>query len=158
MTPRIYELLLTRSQKWAIAVPIAMFAVMPIAFLVTLKASGLPAEMNANQPPFFPWLPFAPFLTFALVFGSSLALLPYRITVAPDGHLMFKALLKTRVVRYADVLSIEPSRLRFTQAGVTGYLLKYHGGQLRFPGQFTDQYLLLYELKKAKPSVELKGC
>lgn len=32
------------------------------------------------------------------------------------------------------------------------------GGGVRFPGQFTGQHALLYELKQANPKVKLTGC
>jgi hypothetical protein len=83
--------------------------------------------------------------------------LPYRITVTPERQLVFKSVVSSRRVQVSEVLSVEPRSLHI-QAGVSGYILKHQNGKLTFPGQFTDQYMLLYELKQANPQVEVRGC
>ncbi|HEY7642344.1 MAG TPA: hypothetical protein VH814_21600 [Steroidobacteraceae bacterium] len=76
--------------------------------------------------------------------------------------LVFPAIMLTAfpiifLFAFNSSLSIEP-RHHNTQAALSGYLLRHSDGKIRFPGQFTDQYLLRYELKQEKPDVELKGC
>ena len=83
--------------------------------------------------------------------------LPYRISVSHDRRVHFKSVLGVRSVRVSDVLSIEPAHLNI-QAGISGYVLKHRNGKIRFPGQFTGQYMLLSELKQANPALNIKGC
>jgi hypothetical protein len=154
VTPREYKLFLTRPQKFTVALPVIMFVLFPVLFLGIVGSQDFPAE---DAPPFFPWFPFAFFLLFAAFYLLRILTLPYRITVTRDAQLLFKSVLRSQSVRARDVLSIEPRQINL-QAGVSGYLLKHREGKVRFPGQFTDQYRLLYELKEANPSVELKGC
>lgn len=154
MTPREYSLLLTWSQKFAVGLPLIMFTLIPVVFLFAFNSTRFPQE---DLPPFFPLFPFGFVLIFAALYAGSVLSLPYRITVTRDRQLVFKSILRSRSVRVADLLSIEPRNLKI-QAGLSGYLLKHRDGKIRFPGQFTGQYLLLYELKQANPSLDLKGC
>lgn len=154
MTPREYKLFLTRSQKLAVVLPAIVFVLVAVVFLVAFSAKRFP---QGSEPPFFPWFPLVIFAAFAGFYLSRILTLPYQITVTRDAQLVFKSVVRSRSVKVRDVLSIEPYHLNI-QAGVSGYLLKHREGKLRFPGQFTDQYRLLYELKEANPAVELKGC
>lgn len=154
MTPREYSLFLTRSQKFAIGLPLVMLLLIPVVFLFAFSSAQFRQD---DAPPFFPLFPFGLFLIFAVLYASSVLYLPYRITVTRDRQIVFKSVLRSRSVRVADVFSIEPRNLNI-QAGLSGYLLKHRDGKIRFPGQFTGQYLLLYELKQANPSLDLKGC
>ena len=154
MTPRDYKLFLTRSQKLVVVLPVIMLALFAVIFLGIVGSERFPTE---HEPPFFPWFPFGIFGLAAVFYLSRILTLPYRITVTRDAQLQFESVLRSQSVRAKDVLSIEPRQLNL-QAGVSGYLLKHREGKVRFPGQFTDQYRLLYELKEANPSVELKGC
>lgn len=157
MTAREYTLLLTRTQKLAIWMPLVMFTLIPFIFLSLFYADKARGNTPENVPPFFPLLPLGAFFAVALYFAWSVLTLPRKISVTRDRQLVFKSTLRSRSVRVADVLSIEPRSLNI-QVGLSGYLLKYRDGKLRFPGQFTGQYQLLYELKQANPSVDLKGC
>jgi hypothetical protein len=154
VTPREYKLFLTRSQKLAVVLPAITTVLVAVVFLVAFSAERFTQE---NEPLFFPWLPLVIFAVFAGFYVLRILTLPYRITVTRDAQLLFKSVVRSQSVRVRDVLSIEPRHLNI-QAGVSGYLLRHRGGKLRFPGQFTDQYRLLYELKEANPAVELKGC
>jgi hypothetical protein len=159
VTPRQYDLLLTRFQKFALVIPLIMFTVLPLAFLLffvfgPVDFQEMPSE---TQPPFFPAFPLIFFFGFAAFYAWSVLSLPYRISVTHDQQLLFKSVLRSRSVRVSELLSIEPAHLN-VQAGISGYVLKHHNGKIRFPGQFTGQYILLHELKQANPALDIKGC
>jgi hypothetical protein len=150
---------LTRVQKFTLVIPLIMFTVIPLAFVLffifgRVDLQAIPAE---SQPPFSPAFPLILFLGFAAFYAWSVLSLPYRISVTHDQQLQFKSVLRSRSVRIAELLSIEPAHLN-VQAGLSGYMLKHHNGKIRFPGQFTGQYILLYELKQANPALDIKGC
>ncbi len=157
LTPRQYDLHLTVSQKLAVAVPLIMFAIFPIFFLFTFNELKMSQEALKDAPHFIPVLPLAFFLGFAIFYGWNVAILPYRISVTNDQRIVFKSLAGSREVRASDMISIEPRGL-LIQAGVSGYLLKHLNGKIRFPGQFTGQHALLYELKRANSALVLRGC
>lgn len=154
MTAREYRLFLTRSQKLVIVMPAIMLVLVGVVFAVVFSAQRFPQD---DASPLFNWLPFVFVAIFVGLYLSSILTLPYQITVTRDAQLVFKSVIRSRSVRARDVLSIEPRQLNI-QAGISGYLLRHREGKFRFPGQFTDQYRLLYELKEANPAVELKGC
>jgi hypothetical protein len=155
MTPRQYKLFLTSSQKFALAVPVVILIVLPIvSFLVFTMGSG--AE-RTNLPPFFPVFPFGFFLLLAGYFGWLLLTLPREITVTHDKKLVFRSALRSLTVRPTDISSIEPRSIRMN-VGISGYQLTHLNGKILYPGQFTDMYLLLAELKQVNPSMEIRGC
>ena len=157
LTPRQYDLLLTRAQKFAVAAPLIMFTLFPVIFYVAFHGTRMSEKALSNAPPFFPAFPLVIFLGLAIFYGWNIVSLPYRISVTNDQRLVFKSLARAREVRVADMISIEPRSL-YVQAGVSGYLLKHLNGTIQFPGQFTGQHALLYELKRANPALELRGC
>lgn len=157
MTPREYKLLLTRSQKFAMWMPLIMFTAIPFIFFFAFYSTRFPENRPDDLPRFLPFFPLVVFFGMGLFYAWTVLSLPHRISVTRDRQLVFKSRLRTRSVRVADVLSIEPRHLHI-QAGLSGYLLKHRDGKVRFPGQFTDQYLLLHEMKQANPALELKGC
>jgi hypothetical protein len=156
LSPRKYDLLLTRSQKFALLMPIVMFLIIPVIFFGIFSMSEA-AGAGLEAEPFFPWFPFALFLGFAVFYGWTVATLPYRITTTIDQQIHFKSLLNVRTVRVSEIVKIEPRGLRI-QAGISGYDLHHRNGRIRFPGQFTGMYLLLAELKGANPALEILGC
>jgi hypothetical protein len=157
MTPRTYNLLLTRSQKLAVGLPLVMFTVFPLIFLVVFSSTDFPEAPEGELSPFFPAFPLIIFLGFAAFYAWSVLSLPYQISVTNDQQVVFKSVINSRAVRASEMLAIEPGNLR-VQAGVSGYVLKHQSGTIRFPGQFTGQYILLYELKQANPQLDIKGC
>jgi hypothetical protein len=157
VTPADYKLLLTRSQKLAVGMPLVMFILFPLGFLFLFFSPGFEEFSADNQPPFFPAFPLVFFLGFAAFYAWTVLSLPYQISVTRDRKLVFKSLMRSRSVKVSELISIEPRSLSI-QAGLSGYLLKHRNGSIRFPGQFTGQYLLLYELKQANPALEIKGC
>jgi hypothetical protein len=157
MTPRQYDLFLTRSQKLAVGLPLLIFTVMPLLFLVVFNSADFQKVPESDSPPFFPAVPLLFFLAFAAFYAWSVLSLPYRISVTRDRQIVFKSIVKSRSVRISELLSIEPRSLHI-QAGVSGYILKHQSGNIRFPGQFTEQYMLLYELKQTNPRLDIKGC
>ena len=157
MTRRQYNLLLTRSQKLAVGLPLVIFIVFPLVFLVVFNSAGFPEAQEGGPPRLFSGVPLLFVLGLVAFHTWSLLSLPYRILVTDDRHVVFKSIISSRSVRISEMLSIEPRSLSI-QAGVSGYVLKHQDGKIRFPGQFTDQYLLLYELKQANPKLDIKGC
>jgi len=157
VTPAEYKLLLTRSQKLAVGMPLVMFILFPLGFLFLFNSPGFERFSADNQPPFFPAFPLVFFLGVAAFYAWTVLSLPYRISVTRDRKLIFKSIMRSRSVKVSELLSIEPHSLSI-QAGISGYLLKHRNGKIRFPGQFTGQYILLYELKQANPALEIKGC
>jgi hypothetical protein len=157
MTTREYKLLLTGSQKLAVAIPILIFTLLPVVFFFMFSSGPFREMKGDNLPLFFPLFPFLMFLGAGAFIAWTVLSLPHTISVTYDKQLVFKSVLSSRTVKISDVISIEPRSLRI-QAGISGYLLTHLNGKILFPGQFTGQYLLLYELKQANPSVELKGC
>jgi len=157
MTTREYKLMLTRSQQFAVVLPFIVFTVMPFIFMSVFASEGMKVSPEKELPPFFPYFPGLFFFVGAVFYGWTVGSLPHTISVTYDKRLVFKAFLRTRTVNISELISIEPRTLRI-QAGISGYLLTHLNGKILFPGQFTGQYLLLYELKQANPSLELKGC
>ncbi len=159
MTPRQYDLLLTRLQKITLVIPLIMFTVLPLVFLLLFVFGPVNFEQipSETQPSFFPLFPLIFFFGFAGFYAWSVLSLPYRISVTHDQKILFRSFLKSRSVRVSELLSIEPAHLN-VQAGISGYVVKHQNGKIRFPGQFTGQYILLYELKQANPGLEIKGC
>jgi hypothetical protein len=151
VTPRQYDLFLTGTQKFAVGMPLLILILFPMFFLLLFNAPGPP------DAPLFRFVPLLFLVVFFGIYASATLSLPYRITVTRDRQLVFKSVLRTQSVRVADLLSIEPKHLN-VQAGVSGYALEHRGGKIRFPGQFTDQYLLVHELKQANPALKTKGC
>lgn len=157
LTARRYDLFLTRSQKLVVAAPLIFFVVFPIVFYIAFHQTGMAEMALKNAPPFFPAFPIVIFIAFGLVYFWHVASLPYRISVTQDQRLVFKSLARSREVRISELISIEPGSLHI-QVGITGYVLKHLNGKIRFPGQFTDQYALLWELKRANAALKLQGC
>jgi hypothetical protein len=157
LTPRQYDLLLTGWQKMAVVAPMIMLTIIPLVFAFTFNELSAADETLRDARPFIPFFPLAFFLAFAIFYGWNVAILPYRITVTNDQRIVFKALAGAREVRVADMISIEPRGL-LIQVGVSGYVLKHLNGKIRFPGQFTGQHALLYELKRANSALVLRGC
>jgi hypothetical protein len=145
------------TQKLAAALPIIMFTLFPLIFLFVFNSTELKEMSTEDAPPFFPYFPFVFFFVFAGIFAWPLLSLPHTISVTYDKQLVFRSLLRSQSVKISELISIEPRSLRI-KAGVSGYLLKHLNGKVLFPGQFTGQYLLLYELKQANPSLVLTGC
>jgi hypothetical protein len=139
--------------------PLIMFTLIPLVFLSFFLFGPVDFQVASpeSQPPFFPAFPLIFFLGFAAFYAWSVLSLPYRISVSHDQQLRFKSILRSRSVRVAELLSIEPAHLH-VQAGLSGYVLKHQNGKIRFPGQFTGQYILLHELKQANPALDIKGC
>ena len=109
-----------------------------------------------RDDPFF-MLPFVVPLGIVAFYGWFLMSIPYRIAVDGNRQVTFKSFLKSRSVSAYDMLSIEPGGGYMTN-GFSWLVVKCREGNIRFFAQFTDQYLLLYELKQANPGLELKGC
>jgi hypothetical protein len=158
MTPRKYELLLTRSQKFMLVVPILALVILPLLFFVVFFQGLIPNSRHpADIPAFFPWFPFGMFFLLAGWLIWIMLTTPREIIVTADRKLVFKSVLRSREVRPSDVVSIEPKTLR-VQINMSGYQLVHLNGKIAYPGQFTGMYQLLTELKLANPSVEIKGC
>ena len=156
VTPAQYDLFLTGQQKFIALVPMVMFLVLPIIFFVAFSQLGDNMRFTKEAPPFVPYFPLAFFVIIAGVYGWTLSSLTYRISVTHDQKLVFKSLRNAHSVRVADLLSIEPRSLHI-QMGVSGYMATHRDGKIRFPGQITGMYRLLYELKQANPALKIQG-
>lgn len=157
MTPRQYDLLLTRSQKFAVGFPPVMLAVLLPACLLVF-GSGHFAELPGDrQSAFFPLALIALFVVLAVFYVWNILSLPHRISVTDEKQLVFKSVIASRTVRVSELVSIEPHSLSI-QAGLSGYLLRHRNGHIRFPGQFTGLYVLLSELKQTNPTLDIRGC
>src|SRR5881394_1661508 len=132
MTPRQYKLLLTRTQKFALAAPLVVFILMPFLFLFMFTFGPLAGQSHTeNLPPFFPWFPFVFFLAFAAYFGWWILSLPHEITVTHDRMLVFRSVLRSRPVRPTDITLIEPKSIRMN-LGISGYQLTYLNGKILY--------------------------
>jgi hypothetical protein len=157
MSPRQYKLFLTRSQKAALILPIAIFIILPVIFFVFFNFGAIPHSPETQLPAFFPWLPFGFFIVAAAYFAWYVLSQPFEITVTHDKKVVFRAVLKSYTVRPTDIVSIEPKSNRMN-VSISSYELRHLNGKITYPGQFTGMYLLLAELKQANPSIEIKGC
>lgn len=67
MTPAEYKLLLTRSQKLAVGLPLVMFILFPLGFLFLINAPGFEELSADNRPLFSPAFPLVFVLGFAAI-------------------------------------------------------------------------------------------
>jgi hypothetical protein len=112
-----------------------------ILFLAFAAPKGPPAILAL--------LPFA----FGASFLVVMLRMPTRIEVADDGSMEWIAPIRRIRVLPSDVVSITPNQR--TQ----GCLVLVHtSGRFSFVNQFTGFHELLTDLKRANPSVELRGC
>ncbi len=156
VTPAQYDLFLTGQQKFIALAPMIVFLVMPIIFFVVFSQLGDMTRFTKEAPAFFPYFPFGFLLIIAVAYAWTLTSLTYRISVTQDQKLVFKSWRNAHSVRVADLVSIEPRSLHI-QMGVSGYVATHRDGKIRFPGQFTGMYRLLYELKQANPALQIQG-
>jgi hypothetical protein len=78
--------------------------------------------------------------------------LPHRITLAPDGSVEFRSILRRQVVRGEEIRSIKPS------SHIGFFLVKTDGATIRLLGQFDNFHDFLTRLQALNPRVELRGC
>jgi hypothetical protein len=159
VTSRRFELYLLKSQKWGVTIPAVVFVLLPTVFVVLYLLGAIPTrELNAGEVGYFPLFPFGLFWVIGLLYVWTILTLPFRITVTPDKRLEFKSLIRTTSIAVQDVKSIEPSYVWFVQIPATVLRLNHATGTIRFIGQFTDQHVLVSELKQESPGVVLLGC
>jgi hypothetical protein len=78
--------------------------------------------------------------------------LPHQITLAPDGAIEFRSILRSWVVRAGEIRSIKPSsHLGF-------FLVRTDGANIRLLAQFDGFHDFLTRLQALHPLVELRGC
>lgn len=97
MTPRQYDLFLTRTQKFAVGMPLLMLILLPLFFLLLFNAPGPP------EAPLFRFVPLLFLIIFFGLYASATLYLPYRISVTRDRQLVFKSVLRTQAVRVGDL-------------------------------------------------------
>ena len=78
--------------------------------------------------------------------------LPHRITLAPDGSIEFRSILRRRVVRVEEIRSIKPS------SHIGFFLVRTDGATIRLLVQFDNFHDFLTRLQALNPRVELRGC
>jgi len=121
-------------------------ALMALLFPTLILAGGV----NGNGPPLAAAvLPFAMGVGF-LVWNLRM---PTRVEVQEDGSMEWIAPLRRIRLTPAEVVSITPSKTAHPF-----FVLAHVGGRFQFINQFTGFHELLAALKKANPSVELRGC
>src|SRR4051794_18224792 len=95
ITPRQYDLLLTRSQKLAVFLPVVVFLLMPLLiFFVIIPLDESRHGVTGSPDPFLFVMPLI-FVGGAIYFAWIIGSLPYRITATLDQQLQFKAFWKT---------------------------------------------------------------
>lgn len=156
LTTQQYDLFLTGSQKLAIVIPLIVMFGVPFLFYFVFTTVAAANDVHRDTS-FFPFFPLLIFVGGGLFYCWTLAALPYRITATPEQTVVFKSLFSERVVRTADLISIEPRSLR-VHVGISGYVLNHRDGKILYPGQFTGMHVLLTELKSANPGLEIRGC
>ena len=78
--------------------------------------------------------------------------LPHRITLAPDGAVEFRSILRRRVLRIEEIRSIKPSsHLGF-------FLVRTDGAKIRLLAQFDNFHDFLTRLQAINQTIELRGC
>ncbi|MFZ0050991.1 MAG: hypothetical protein WAK96_04395 [Desulfobaccales bacterium] len=142
--PAVYKLYLSPALKLAIAFMFLALAGAAFALLV------LPLKVQTHKGP-SPL--FVAFLLGIICLSLFSALrLPHRITLAPDGAVEFRSILRTWVVRAGEIRSIKPSaRLGF-------FVVRTDGARIRLLPQFDNFHDFLTRLQALNPRVELRGC
>ncbi len=142
--PAVYKLYLPPGLKLALgfmflALAGAGFAI--IALRVLVHAPKAPPPLLAV---YFPAL-----ICLALF---TILRLPHQITLAPDGAVEFRSILRIWVVRAGDIRSIKPSsHLGF-------FLVRTDSARFRILAQFDNFHDFLTRLQALNPRVELRGC
>ncbi len=142
--PGVYKLYLSPGLKLqlgfvALALAGAGFAVIGVPLLV--RAPKAP-------PPLFGVF----FLAVICILLFYFLRLPHRITLAPDGAVEFRSILRRRVVRVEEIRSIKPS------SHIGFFLVRTDGATIRLLGQFDNFHDFLTRLQALNPRVELRGC
>jgi hypothetical protein len=142
--PAVYKLYLSPGLKLALGFMVLAFAGGGFAIIV------LPLLAHAPKAP--PPLFGAFFLVIICVALFSILNLPHRITLAPDGAIEFRSILRTWVMRADEIRSIKPSsHLGF-------FVVRTDGARIRLLAQFDNFHDFLTRLQVLNPRVELRGC
>ncbi|HUO80018.1 MAG TPA: hypothetical protein VMU00_07730 [Steroidobacteraceae bacterium] len=158
MTPRRYDLYLLTRQKVMLGLPIVLLALLPVVPLVLASGGVLPAPAGGRLPPGLPLVPAVILWALAALAAWAVASIPYQLTVTAGGLLEFRSLRGTESVPVAEVESVAPGRLRWLQWPAGVLALTHRRGEVQFIGQFTDQHVLLSELRRTNPAIRMLGC
>ncbi len=142
--PGVYKLYLSPGLKLqlgfvALALAGAGFAMIGVPLLVRSPKA---------PPPLFGVF----FLAVICLVLFSFLRLPHRITLAPDGAVEFRSILRRRVVRVEEIRSIKPS------SHIGFFLVRTDGPTIRLLVQFDNFHDFLTRLQALNPRVELRGC
>jgi hypothetical protein len=142
--PTVYKLYLSPGLKLALGFMILAFAGGGFAII------AVPVLVQAPKAP--PPLFAVFFLAVICLSLFSILRLPHQITLAPDGAVEFRSILRRWVVRAGDIRSIKPSsHLGF-------FLVRTDGARIRILAQFDNFHDFLTRLQALNPRVELRGC
>jgi hypothetical protein len=142
--PAVYKLYLPPGLKLALGFMILAFTGAGFAIIVV----PLLAHASKAPPPLFGVF----FLAAICLSLFSILRLPHQITLAPDGAIEFRSILRTWVVWAMDIRSIKPSsHLGF-------FLVRTDGARIRLLAQFDNFHEFLTRLQALNPRVELRGC
>jgi hypothetical protein len=146
MTPRRYQLQLSRSQWIGLYWPALALTLVPLP-LVFDEISQ--ASISRSVVGFF---------LLAAVFWWSALTLPHRIDVLPTGTLQFVSRLRCQSVEVADIHSVGPAPLNLLRPFGGMLTLRHRRGKIQFMNQFSDMRFLLGEIQAMNPMVQLTAC
>ena len=128
--------------------------IMVPGFLAIFTLAGLLIPFAESSPGSSPPVVFALLWFGFLAYGWYQVLsLPHTIVHHPDDTLEFRSLMRTRIVRIADLQVIEPV------PGQLGFFrFRHSNGKLVALLQFDGFHELLREIRTKNPQVRLLGC
>ena len=139
---KTYNLYLPWAVKIILLIPLGIFAILAILFLVFGSLKG--------GPPKFVGIFFLGWVAWFCYFISSI---PYKINAYGASEIEFISLTRNRRVSPVDIISIKPYGSQF------GFLLvKTNRGKIKLINQFDGFHEFIAKLKVANPSIELRGC
>ncbi len=142
--PAVYQLYLSPGLKLQLGFVALAFAGVGFAVI------ELPLLVRTPKAP--PPLFGVSFLAVICILLFNVLSLPHRITLAPDGALEFRSILRRRVLRAGEIRSIKPS------SHIGFFLVRTDGATIRLLTQFDGFHDFLTRLQAINQRVELRGC
>ena len=142
--PAVYKLYLSPGLKLLLGFLVLAFGGVGFAMIV----APLLVQTPKAPPPLFGVF----FLAVICILLFNVLSLPHRITLAPDGAVEFRSILRRRVLRIEEIRSIKPS------SHIGFFLVRTDGARIRVLAQFDNFHEFLTRLQALNPRVELRGC
>ena len=142
--PAVYKLYLSPGLKLLLGFMVLAFGGAGFAMIV----APLLVQTPKAPPPLFGVF----FLGVICLSLFSTLRLPHQITLAPDGAVEFRSILRRWVVRAGEIRSIKPS------SNLGFFLVRTDGAKIRLLAQFDGFHVFLTRLQAIHPTVELRGC